>query len=277
MGRCFVMQPFDDGPFDDRYEDVFAPAIINAGLEPYRVDRDPNVTIPIDEIEEGIRNADVCLAEISLDKPNVWYELGFAIAAQKEVILVCIEDRRSAFPFDVQHRTIIRYRTEAPRDFEIVKEKVTNRLKAILAKGASISKASELSPTVSVQGLQNHEISCLICIAQPLDSPDDSTPAYLIRQDMERYGYTDIAVAMALNSLVKKDMSTRDYDEDINGNKSYQYSLTTAGFHWLEENQNRIVLQVPPAEKIARSRSRRPAPTAFVEDDADESDPFADE
>src|SRR5579862_5039729 len=88
LGRCFVMQSFDGGPLDDRYEDVFAPAIIDAGLEPYRVDRDPNVTIPIDEIEAGIRNADVCLAEISLDKPNVWYELGFAIAAQKTAVRV---------------------------------------------------------------------------------------------------------------------------------------------------------------------------------------------
>ena len=135
MGRCFVMQPFDGGPFDARYEDVFVPAIKDAGLEPYRVDRDPGVTIPIDEIEAGIRSADVCLAEISLDKPNVWYELGFAIASQKEVVLVCIEDRRTSFPFDVQHRTIIRYRTDSPRDFETVKEKVTARLKAILAKG----------------------------------------------------------------------------------------------------------------------------------------------
>ena len=52
MGRCFVIQPFDNGgPFDKRYEDVIVPAITEAGLEPYRVDRDPSVNIPIDEIE----------------------------------------------------------------------------------------------------------------------------------------------------------------------------------------------------------------------------------
>ena len=37
MSTCFVMQPFDGGPFDRRYKDVFAPAIKAAGLEPYRV------------------------------------------------------------------------------------------------------------------------------------------------------------------------------------------------------------------------------------------------
>jgi len=36
------MQPFDGGDFDSRYEDVIAAAIREAGLEPYRVDRDPS-------------------------------------------------------------------------------------------------------------------------------------------------------------------------------------------------------------------------------------------
>lgn len=55
MGTCFVMQPFDGGTFDKRYEDIFAPAIIKAGLEPYRVDRDPESIIPIQDIENGIK------------------------------------------------------------------------------------------------------------------------------------------------------------------------------------------------------------------------------
>jgi len=32
MDKCFVMQPFDGGPFDKRYDDVFYPAIKDAGL-----------------------------------------------------------------------------------------------------------------------------------------------------------------------------------------------------------------------------------------------------
>ena len=276
MGRCFVMQPFDGGPFDSRYEEVIAPAITDAGLEPYRVDRDPSVTIPIDEIEAGRRNADVCLAEISLDKPNVWYELGFAIAAQKEVVLICIEDRRTSFPFDVQHRAIIRYRTESPGDFEKVKEKVTTRLKAILAKEVSIGRASELSPLAPVHGLKNHEISCLICIGQSLNGPHDGTSPYTIRQDMERFGYTNIATTMALNSLVIKNMVAVIQEDDYNGNKIHMYSLTTEGFNWLEENQSRLVLQNIEKEEVPKPITRKPAPSS-IDDDADEADPFADE
>ena len=41
MARCFVSQPFDAGEFDKRYGQVYGPAIKAAGLEPYRVDREP--------------------------------------------------------------------------------------------------------------------------------------------------------------------------------------------------------------------------------------------
>jgi hypothetical protein len=92
MNRCFVMQPFDGGTFDKRFEAIFSPAIIEANLEPYRVDRDPSVSVPIQEIEKGIRDADICLADITTDNPNVWFELGFAFAIPHEVVLVCSDE-----------------------------------------------------------------------------------------------------------------------------------------------------------------------------------------
>jgi hypothetical protein len=48
MATCFVIQPFDRGKFDRRYKDTFKPAIEAAGFEPYRVDEDPSVSIPIE-------------------------------------------------------------------------------------------------------------------------------------------------------------------------------------------------------------------------------------
>ena len=44
-GRCCVFQPFDKGAYDKRYEDIIAPAIKAAGLQPYRVDEDPGAVI----------------------------------------------------------------------------------------------------------------------------------------------------------------------------------------------------------------------------------------
>jgi len=51
MPTCFVMQPFDGGKFDKRFDEIFKPAIEAAGIEPYRTDKDPSVSIPIDEEE----------------------------------------------------------------------------------------------------------------------------------------------------------------------------------------------------------------------------------
>ncbi len=94
MTTCFVIQPFDSGKFDKRFTDVYKPAIEAAGLEAYRVDKDPSVLIPIDAIEEGIRKAEVCLADITTDNPNVWYELGFAFASRRPIVMVCSDERR---------------------------------------------------------------------------------------------------------------------------------------------------------------------------------------
>lgn len=129
MQRCFVIQPFDGGAFDSRYDDVLTPAIVAARLEPYRVARDPSVRIPIENIERGIKSSAICLADITLDNPNVWFELGYAIACSREIVLICSTDRRTK-PFDIQHRHIITYKAEAPRDFDRLKHEITPRLMA---------------------------------------------------------------------------------------------------------------------------------------------------
>src|ERR1700737_279766 len=99
MIRCFVIQPFDSGPFDQRFDEVVAPAIRKAHLEPYRVDRDPAANVPIDPIEAGIREATACVADITTDNPNVWFELGFAFACERPVVIICAATRTTRFPF----------------------------------------------------------------------------------------------------------------------------------------------------------------------------------
>lgn len=63
---CFVIQPISEKKYDKRFDDIYAPAISNAGLEPYRVDRDPSVRNIIDEIEKRIQESVLCLADISM-------------------------------------------------------------------------------------------------------------------------------------------------------------------------------------------------------------------
>jgi hypothetical protein len=248
MGTCFVIQPFDGGPFDKRYEDIFVPAIAAAELESYRVDRDPRVSIPIEEIEAGIRASDACLADITKDNPNVWYELGYAIASQKEVVLVCSKERASKFPFDVQHRTIIHYSTDSPRDFEELKERITSRLKAVLMKEEKLGRAASMSPIADVEGLSPHEIVALVAVAESTFSASDTVPDWSVRQDIEKAGFTRIAATLACRSLVKKGLI--DFVENTDGleERYTAYFMTRSGLDWLFNNQDKLVLRTSPVE-----------------------------
>lgn len=126
---CFVIQPFDKGKFDKRFHDDFKPALKDAGFEAYRVDEDPAPDVLIDGIEDGIRRAPLVLADVTTDNPNVWYELGFAFALKKPVVLTCEEGRR--LPFDIQHRHVIHYQTESGSDFVRLRQQITERAEAL--------------------------------------------------------------------------------------------------------------------------------------------------
>ena len=167
MGRCFVIQPFDKGAYDKRYEDVIVPAIVSAGLDEYRVDRDPASRILIDSIEDGIRESDACIAEITTNNPNVWYELGFAIANGKPLVMICdSKGRIGPFPFDVSHRPIITFAPESPRDFHALQSEITSRLKGLLAASAKAQTMASIQSAETISGLSPHEIAALQIIME---------------------------------------------------------------------------------------------------------------
>jgi len=243
MKKCFVMQPFDGGTFDKRYEDVYAPAIQDADLEPYRVDRDPSVSIPIDDIESGIRNSEICLADITTDNPNVWFELGFAIAVPREVVLVCSDERTTRFPFDVQHRNILQYKTESRSDFDKLRSEIADRIRGLLEKERTIGRISNLPPIADAEGLSQHELVALVTVMQNRMSPEDVVPAYTIKEDMNRAGFNDLGVSIALHGILDKGMVTTAIETDWNGDDYAAYSMTGEGVQWLMRNQDKLVLK----------------------------------
>jgi len=246
VSTCFVMQPFDQGVFDQRYEDVLAPAIRDAGLEPYRVDQDPKVSIPIQDIEAGIRDAAICLAEITHDNPNVWFELGYAIACGKEVVLVCSKERTTKFPFDVQHRTIITYPTGSPRDFKKLQADITTRIIAYLQKAETLSAVAEISKVTKFEGLEQHEVVCLAALAENLEHPEDHASVFLIKRDMEASGFTKVASTLALASLLKKELVEQAQYRDTQVDEFYTgYKLTESGWTWILANKDKFVLRKP--------------------------------
>lgn len=243
MARCFVIQPFDGGAFDKRYDDVIAPAISQAGLEPYRVDRDPSVAILIENIESEIRDSVVCLADITTDNPNVWFELGFAIACGKDVVLVCSAARDSRFPFDVQHRNIIKYAPESPRDFDVLSSRIVQHLASVVQKQRELQNISSLAPVRDTEGLSPHEVVALVVIMANRLTPESTVAPYKIRNDMASAGFTEIAVALSLVSLHQKKMIELVDEYDGRIEERYKaYGITPAGIQWLLNNQDRLRL-----------------------------------
>ena len=159
--KCCVFQPFDDGgPFDKRYDEILAPAIESVRLTAYRVDRDASATIPIDKLHDEIQSASVCLADITSDNPNVWYELGYAIGRGKPVVIISATNREK-FPFDVQHRRVIRYKSEAPSDIEKLRAQLVESLNAEIQNEDMTQRIAQASPFKERAGLREHEIAVL--------------------------------------------------------------------------------------------------------------------
>jgi hypothetical protein len=243
MSTCFVIQPFDGGrKYDKRFADVYKPAIEAAGLEAYRVDRDPGVSVPIDSVEKGIRQATICVADISEDNPNVWYELGFAFAAKRPVIMVCAEGRPK-YPFDVQHRTIISYQSESSSDFDTLRIRLTEKIETLIQQGTGLQEIADASPVKPIEGLGQVEILVLAIVAGEIPSPDGAVFTNSARQDAERAGVTGVGFNVAVRKLLAKNLlGSISIDDESGHYSSPGLRVQEPGWDWIEGNESSFVL-----------------------------------
>lgn len=111
--RCFVMMPISDqgdypqGHFTKVYEQIFKPAIEEAGFKPYRVDENKISDAIMSKIFEAIQNCPMALCDLSNKNPNVLYELGLRQAYDKPVVLV--KDDETDRIFDVSGISTVEY------------------------------------------------------------------------------------------------------------------------------------------------------------------------
>jgi len=231
---CFVIQPIKAGKFTKRYDDVFKPVIESAGLQPYRVDLDNSVKIPIENIEEKISESTLCFADISEDNPNVWYELGYAFALGKDVVMVC-DESRTEFPFDIRHKQIITYKSESVSDFDELKNKIAEKIKAYLQSQKTSQKILE-TPIKEKGDLQSYEMALLATIIANQIAEEDTVDVSWIQNKMNKAGYNDVAVAVGLRQLKAKKFITTQRDQDFNGNDITICQLTEQGSKFIMDN-----------------------------------------
>ncbi|CAJ0689248.1 hypothetical protein LMG19089_00459 [Ralstonia edaphis] len=243
MPTCFVIQPFNE-LYNKRFDSLYKPAIEAAGMTAYRVDQDPSATVLVESIEANIKRAAVCLADISEDNPNVWYELGFAYAAGRPVVMACSDERQkndAQFPFDIRHRAIVTYKTEAPQDFQSFQERLTVRLKAMLEQDKVLDEIAEQSNVAAVDGLSSQELNVLSVVAGSVLQDDLPTALYGVRNDCERVGLNNLGFNVGLRRLKAKGFVEA---VEMNDESSYEpYSgvlVTEAGWRWIEANEGKF-------------------------------------
>jgi len=126
LDTCFVLMPFG-GWYDRYYEDVYKPAIRDAGFEPVRADDLFHTGSVMEQIWEQVRKAKVLLAELTGKNANVFYELGLSHARGKPVVFVtaALDD----VPFDLRHLRVIPYDVRDPNWGEKLSKNISVYLK----------------------------------------------------------------------------------------------------------------------------------------------------
>lgn len=236
MPTCFVIQPFDSGRFDKRCDEIFKPALEQVGLEAYRVDRAPSVSITIDAIEDRIRTATICLADITTDNPNVWYELGYAFASNRSVILVCADSRTNKYPFDIQHRPVIEYGTESPSDFGSLRSRITERAQALF-KSSTAQRIVETEQVAPHDGLSQIEIMVLAVAAGSTSIPGTPQSADSLKHDVESSGLTGVGYGVAITRLKKKGFIEITWEQEDYGDHIPMAAISDLGWKWIEANE----------------------------------------
>lgn len=103
---CFVMMPFGKR-FDDVYRLLIAPVAMDNGLTVLRADEMAGPGFIVEQIRTAMQQSRLCIADLSGSNPNVLYEVGFAQAVGKPLLLLAEEG--SQLPFDIAHQRVILY------------------------------------------------------------------------------------------------------------------------------------------------------------------------
>jgi hypothetical protein len=188
--RAFVIMPFGkkkaaDGTvidFDAVYKEFLAPAITAAGLAPHRADADRRGgSIHLDMFQDLLL-AEFVVADLTLDNPNVWYEIGVrhALRAGGAVLTYASRDR---LPFDIAGQRMQRYTLkEGKLDPDLVEAERTALTEAIEAtfgawRGRRASPVYQQLPNLKEEDPQSWRRQRVLAGARSMAEPHRGRPS----------------------------------------------------------------------------------------------------
>jgi len=103
--RIFIVMPFTP-ELDDVYHLGIREVVAKVGGSCERADEIQHVGGIVEKIYDSIKGADIIIAEVTVPNPNVYYEVGFAHALGKPVILLTRNIQNTPFDLRVYNHVI---------------------------------------------------------------------------------------------------------------------------------------------------------------------------
>lgn len=120
--RCFIIMPFAEEHSTPLYEGLLCNVLADEGYEACRADSLYGSRPIMDDIIEQLNNADLIIADISGNNPNVMFELGLASGMGKRLIILCRRERddclENLIPFDLKTLRVLPFSFLRREEFE---------------------------------------------------------------------------------------------------------------------------------------------------------------
>jgi tetratricopeptide (TPR) repeat protein len=146
--HAFIAMPFGTKggiDFNKVYDDYIKPALEAANFEVLRADKEVRAgNIQTDMFQELLL-ADLVIVDLSIDNPNVWYELGIrhALRARGVIHTNC---QREYMPFDVYTDRVLRYHVKDGKPDPDFMEEDQRELGEMVRETMASSPARKISP-----------------------------------------------------------------------------------------------------------------------------------
>jgi hypothetical protein len=253
---CFVIQAFDGSKYDRRYRETIRPALLKANVDPQRADEILGLNPVIEKIETAIKSAAICVAEVSEDNPNVWLELGYALALNRPTVILCDKSVRDKLPFDVQHRPIIFYRTDSRSGFDELEASIIKLVTHEIANDRRIEQVPTLKPgSESSTDLEAYEVAILATAFAFWPTPTGSISHWDLEKKLKAEKYTDVGLALGLVNLLGKgyllERIVMEEDQNYGSYELKHYQVTPDGIAWIQSHKHLLNIKTETAKSSA--------------------------
>ncbi len=141
--RCFVIMPYGkrnavrDDPsteidFDKIYDEIIRPAVISLELECIRSNKVSRSGLIQKQMIEDIMESDAVVVDITLQNPNVFYELGIRHTARRSgTVIIRLEDY--PIPFNINGMRVMNYKVQSADDKKAAQDTIAINIANSLA------------------------------------------------------------------------------------------------------------------------------------------------